>query len=240
MIKRFIPNLITLGNLFCGLLAIKTALSPDGDLTLASWFIVAGMCFDFMDGFVARLLGVSGPLGKQLDSLADVITFGAAPSFILFYYTSQAGGDQGPYYLIYLPFLIALFSALRLAKFNIDENQATYFIGMPTPANALAIISIPLMVADGLPVWAEGWLTNSYFLGAFSILCSVWLVAPVALFSLKIKPGGIKKNLLPLVFVVASGLLISLLRFTAVPIVILLYLILSWIFFDPKKHEIQS
>lgn len=240
MIKRFIPNLITLGNLFCGLLAIKTALEPEGNLTLASWFIVAGMGFDFMDGFVARLLGVSSPLGKQLDSLADVITFGAAPAFVLFHYTSLAGGGDGPYYLVYLPFLIALFSALRLAKFNIDENQTTYFIGMPTPANALAIISIPLMIADGIPGWAESWLTNPYFLGAFSILCSVWLVAPVALFSLKIKAGGLKKNLLPLVFVITSGLLISLLRFTAVPIVILLYLLLSWIFFDPKKHEIQS
>ena len=153
MIKKHIPNSITCGNLVSG--CIATAYAFAGDAELALIWIIIGAVFDFFDGMSARLLGVSSPIGKELDSLADVVTFGVAPATILFSELSvleyPAFLEPLRNYLPYAAFLVSAFSALRLAKFNLDERQATSFIGLPTPANALFWAS--LIVCN--PSWLE-------------------------------------------------------------------------------------
>ena len=144
MIKASIPNTITLGNMACGLLAVLSIMR--GDFTLAGILIALALVFDFLDGLVARALKVHSELGKQLDSLADVVSFGVAPGFFMYKLFLLAGntGEPVPEFLAYLAFLIPLFSALLLAKFNIDTRQTSFFIGMPTPANTLLIFSLGL------------------------------------------------------------------------------------------------
>ena len=139
--KKHIPNIITLGNLFCGLMAIQQSFSWLYPLALL--FVLGGLFLDFFDGFAARLLKVSGEMGKQLDSLADMVTFGVAPSFIIYRFLTEINTLEGlGEYLPYSAFLIAILSAVRLAKFNISTNQTDEFIGLPTPANALCGSSV--------------------------------------------------------------------------------------------------
>ena len=135
MIKKHIPNSITCLNLISGCIATYWALYGAWDTALM--FIIIGAVFDFFDGMSARLLGVSSPIGKELDSLADDITFGLAPSAIIFDFLKTGVQHLPWHYLAYAAFIMAAFSALRLAKFNLDERQAMGFIGLPTPANAL-------------------------------------------------------------------------------------------------------
>ena len=139
-IKSHIPNILTLANLFCGILAIKVGFSEH--YFLAAFFVVLGAFFDFLDGFAARLLKVQGELGKHLDSLADMVTFGVAPGVVMYSFLSSFIEDS---YIPYISFVIPLLSAVRLAKFNIDSNQSDKFIGLPTPANALFFVFIPLL-----------------------------------------------------------------------------------------------
>lgn len=192
MIKKHIPNTITCLNLVSGCIATYWAFS--GDFRLALSFIVIGAVFDFFDGMTARLLHVSSPIGKELDSLADDITFGLAPSAIVFSYL--ASFQNALAVLPFLAFVMAAFSALRLAKFNLDERQALGFIGMPTPANALfwgaLIAGLGEKIAT-LPYFE--WLVLA---GIF--VSSYLLVSEIPMFALKFKTWGFAGNEVKYVF----------------------------------------
>lgn len=198
--KKHIPNTITCCNLVSGCIAIVFALY--GNPTMALMWIIIGAVFDFFDGMSARLLGVSSPIGKELDSLADVVTFGVAPSCIIFNYLS--GCHIHMVFLPFLAFVIAAFSALRLAKFNLDERQTTSFIGLPTPANALfwgsLIVSIDELSGD--------YVCAVWILVAMVFVSSYLLVSELPLFALKFKHWGWKGNEVKYIFVISSALLI--------------------------------
>lgn len=225
--KRHLPNSITCCNLLCGCAATHFALQ--GNTAMAFTLIVAGAVFDFFDGFAARLLKVSSPIGKELDSLADVITFGFAPAAIVFSMIHKAGG---PTWLPYAAFLIAAFSALRLAKFNLDERQAMGFLGLPTPANALFWASASLWLQQGV---VEGRaLLISLIIG---ILISCWLlVSEIPMFALKFKTFKIKDNELRYSFLVVSAVLIALLRWNGFALIIPLYILVSLANNLRKRH----
>lgn len=183
--KKHIPNIITCCNLICGCVATYCAFHHGYDA--AFLFILLGAFFDFFDGMAARALGVSGPLGLQLDSLADCVTFGVAPSamiFTLFFRVQYPDFMDTQYVRMIMPFtafLIAAFSALRLAKFNIDERQHTGFIGMPTPANAIFWASL----ISSSEMWLAGPRFNVIFLFLFMILFCWLLVCEVPMFAFK-------------------------------------------------------
>jgi CDP-diacylglycerol--serine O-phosphatidyltransferase len=175
-IAQHIPNALTSANLVCGCLGIMSVFNYPVE---AAYFIWAACLFDFLDGFVARLLNVSSPLGKQLDSLADVISFGVLPSMAMFQWIDSSA-DAG--WMPYVAFLIAVFSALRLAKFNIDESQTDSFIGVPTPANALFLSALVF-----LPESLRQLVFTETGLLSITIIFSLLLVAPIPLFALKFK-----------------------------------------------------
>lgn len=219
-IKLFtLPNLLTLSNLFCGALAAVSALVW-GDLTLSFWLIVAAAVCDFFDGMVARMLGVSGPLGVQLDSLADDISFGFAPAAILYVLFGRYNAGQLPEWLGLLTFLFSAFAALRLAKFNIDEEQHTEFRGLPTPAATLFVVGLG-MVADRL-VWLEGWMIL-----AVVVLFSLLMISNLRMFSLKFHGFGWAGNEVRYLFLVASVVILALCGVAALPVIILLYVAVS-------------
>ncbi|AQG78251.1 CDP-diacylglycerol--serine O-phosphatidyltransferase [Spirosoma montaniterrae] len=211
---------MTCGNLLCGCIGLVMALR--GHLEIAAWLIGVAALLDFGDGFVARLVGVSGPFGKELDSLADVVTFGVLPATIVF----QLCWFQDLGNISYLAFLIAILSALRLAKFNIDTRQSDQFIGVPTPANAMLIAAFPLM-GRYQPQFDAFW-QNDIGLGML-IAFSFMLVAEVPLFALKFKSFGWAENRMKYSFLLASILLLLFLQFAGIPLIILLYIVLSLI-----------
>ena len=224
-IKKHIPNSITCCNLICG--CIATCFAFGGQPAMALLFIIFGAVFDFFDGMSARLLGVSSPIGKELDSLADDVTFGVAPSTMIFYeLTVMDYPDMleplRPI-LPYVAFIMAAFSALRLAKFNLDERQAMGFIGLPTPANALFWGSIM--------VGAVGFLESSESMSVaviFMVFVSSWLlVSEIPMFALKFKHWGWAENKLKYIFVITSALLLLIFRIPGIALVIAWYVILS-------------
>lgn len=232
-IKKHIPNLLTLGNLFCG--TVATIFAVQSDFEAAAVLVVIGIVFDFFDGFAARMLNVTGELGKQLDSLADMVTSGVVPGIFMFqllkgnYYAvdSFTFSIKGYTYLPYLGLLLTLAACYRLANFNIDERQSDSFIGMPTPAMSLFVIALP-----AIPMYSDNQffidlVTNDFFLVATTLILSVLMNAEVPLFSLKFKSFGIKENLLKYVFLLVSLGCIIWLHVIAIPLVILLYVILS-------------
>ena len=245
-IQKHIPNIFTLSNLSCGLIAVFLAFQSQ--LFLACLFIVSGLFFDFFDGMLARIFKVSGELGKQLDSLADLITFGVAPSIIVFQliYKLETGdflmqtNETKNLFLHFSPFvafLIPIFSALRLAKFNIDTNQSSSFIGIPTPASALFFISLPLILEYQESSFIAYYINNLYFLITITIIMSLLMVAKIKLFSFKLKSFAWKENKVQYLFIFISVLLLLLFHFVAIPIIILLYPVISLI---KKQDEIQS
>lgn len=183
-----LPNFITLGNLCCGAMAIIAALVWD-NLTVAAWLLVAAAVCDFFDGMVARLLGISGPLGVQLDSLADDISFGLAPSMMLYVLFERVNADVLPLWVGYLVFLFAAFAALRLAKFNIDEEQKTEFRGLPTPAATLVVLSLAVLFEQGEFQWLTGWMIL-----AVAALLALLMVSNIPMLSLKFKSLKLKGN----------------------------------------------
>lgn len=233
IITRNIPNSITCCNLISG--CIATAFAYEGKQEWALAFIIIGAVFDFFDGMVARLLHVSSPIGKELDSLADVITFGAAPAMMVFTFLHQLpypewlDGARG--LLPYVAFLITAFSALRLAKFNLDERQATSFIGLPTPANALFWGS--LIVGGGAR------LTHLSFalpIVLVLIALSCWmLIAEIPLFALKFKQWGWKGNETKYIFLITCIPLIAWLGVSSLAVIITWYVILS--IYDSARHR---
>ena len=223
--KKHIPNTITCCNLISG--CIATFWAFQGDYELALLFIVIGAVFDFFDGMTARLLHVSSPIGKELDSLADDITFGFAPSAIIFNWLCGYPFHELPTLIAYImpftAFIMAAFSALRLAKFNLDERQAMGFIGLPTPANAL--------FWGSLIVGAGQWLASSpiyiYGIIVMMLLFSYLLIAEVPMFALKFKTWGWKGNEVKYIFLLTCIPLLFILGVSGLAAVIAWYVLLS-------------
>lgn len=223
--KKHIPNAITCCNLICG--CIATCFAFSGQSALALLFIVLGAVFDFFDGMTARLLGVSSPIGKELDSLADDVTFGVAPSTMIFY---ELGVMDYPALLEplrpvlpYVAFVMAAFSALRLAKFNLDERQAMGFIGLPTPANALFWGSI--MTGATRFIESSPWMSVAVVVMVF---VSSWLlVSEIPMFALKFKHWGWAENKLKYIFIITSALLLAIFLIPGIALVIAWYVLLS-------------
>ncbi|MCT4623222.1 MAG: CDP-diacylglycerol--serine O-phosphatidyltransferase [Schleiferiaceae bacterium] len=235
--KRSIPNILTLSNLLCGLLAIN--LIFDDEINLALLFVVIGTVFDFFDGFAARMLKVQGELGKQLDSLADMVTFGVVPGFLLLHTANYSWANEhwlegNPTTLLIgaCCLLIPLFSALRLAKFNIDERQASGFIGLPTPANTLFIGSLVWLIYNNQ---APSFLENEWVLAGIGLLSSLLLVAPIPLFALKFKNFTFKDNWIRYVFIAICLILVISFGVIAVPFIIIIYILMSVL--DNKKQD---
>lgn len=237
----FIPNLLTLSNLMSGTIAIAFAF--EGQLKTAILLMFLGAIFDFFDGFVARLLKVDGELGKQLDSLADLITFGLLPATLVFVlqkdmvqnYTFQENRFFFNYLILSSSLFIPVFSAIRLAKFNIDTRQNTSFIGLPTPANALFFASLVWFI-----IQRDTWEIISYpnaliLLAILSIIFSLLLIAPLPLFSLKTKGFGLKQNLLQYVFLAVSMAAILILGIPGIGVSVLLYILLSVVVWKVRK-----
>ncbi len=226
-----IPNAITLLNLLSGCFSIVSAF--EGDLVGAAYFIFLASVLDFLDGTFARILNARTEIGKQLDSLADMVSFGLAPGFILFHLINNSliitGLQITDNVLPYIAFLIPVFSALRLAKFNIDTKQEFGFIGLPTPANAILIASFPLILFYELEnsFISLNILQNTWILISISILLSVLLVAKLPLLSLKFKSISFSDNKSRYTFLLLSIILLVILKFLAIPLIILLYVIIS-------------
>ena len=215
--QRHIPNFLTCCNLICGCLGI-IALIEDQNIPVA-YFVWGACIFDFFDGFAARILRISSPIGKELDSLADVISFGALPA--LFMYEIMV--LESPFsFLPYVALLIAVCSALRLAIFNLDETQSDSFKGLPTPANALFLTSLPF-----LPSPVYDFVFSPVVLATICVVFSLLLVSRFELFALKFKNFGWSDNKLRFTFLVLSVLLLVILQWAALPFIILSYIALS-------------
>jgi CDP-diacylglycerol--serine O-phosphatidyltransferase len=234
-IKKHIPNTITLLNLLAGLLALIHAFN--GNYNEAFSLVCLGIFFDYWDGFFARIWKVQSPIGLQLDSLADMVTSGVVPGLVMYKMLADIQENQSQYNLTedtyymgvvpYLGFLITLASCYRLAKFNIDTRQTDSFIGLPTPANALLIMSIPMIQFHSEFEWLVDFLSNPFVLVGITVLSSYLLNAEIPLFSLKVKSFSWEKYKMQVVFLIISLILIVLLEFISIPIIILLYVILS-------------
>lgn len=219
-IKLFtLPNILTLCNLLCGAAAAVAALRFD-NLQWPLLFIVAAAVFDFLDGFAARLFKSYSPLGKELDSLADCVSFGFAPSAILLNIYETSGGE-GPWG--YLVFILAAFSALRLAKFNIDENQSTQFIGMPTPAAALLVAASGYLAGTGM------YMINSWFAVLLAFVLSYLLVCNVPMFALKFKHYGFRGNEVRYIFAGCAVVALIIWKILAIPFIIMAYVAVSMV-----------
>ena len=235
VMKKHFPNTLTCCNLFSG--CIATYYAFQSEFYIALTFIIIGAVFDFFDGFAARLLHVSSPIGKELDSLADDVTFGFAPAAIVYAMLKIALGAKAcptdcPLaemglieYIPYFAFVIACFSALRLAKFNLDERQTTSFIGLPTPANALFWGSLAVGLNESGALTSYGWLPAALLVGV--VLSSWLLVAEIPMFALKFKSFGLNGNELRYGFIVMSAALLIVAGWVGFSAVIILYILTS-------------
>lgn len=226
-ITRHIPNTVTCCNLFCGCIASIMAFQARYEMAVT--FIILGAVFDFFDGMLARLFGVSGPLGKELDSLADDITFGFAPSVIVFSLFKEVHYPDFllpiAEYIPYIAFIMAAFSALRLGKFNIDTRQTTSFIGMPTPANALFWGS--LVVGGHEFLISEAF--NALYLIILVCIMSYLLIAEIPMFSLKFKNLSWNSNKVSYIFLIVCIPLLIFFKISGLAAIILWYILLSLI-----------
>ncbi len=211
--KKEIPNLLTLGNLLAGCLAIWRI--AEGHLEEALYFVSIGLVFDFADGATARALGVSSPLGKELDSLADLVTFGVVPGFLVFSWL-----DPKVAWLAHTAWLIPLLSAYRLARFNLDTRQTEHFIGLPTPAHAAFWLALPWLSIEIPPLAVVG----------LAIVMSILLVLNIPLFSLKFKELTWQKNELRVIFLLLTVAFLVVFRVEGLPLIVGSYLLLSIIF----------
>ncbi|WP_426490264.1 CDP-diacylglycerol--serine O-phosphatidyltransferase [Hymenobacter sp. 102] len=232
--KKHLPNAVTCLNLFSGCVALCQIFA--GNLELGAYFVVLSAVFDFFDGLLARALHVSSPIGKDLDSLADVVSFGVVPGAFLYALLTQSGADL-PTWLPYAGFIVTVFSALRLAKFNNDTRQSESFIGLPTPACTLVVASLPLILANDRFALSPFILTP-WVLLALTLGLSGLLVAELPLFALKFKSFRWQDNQVRFIFLLLSlGLLLGLWA-AAIPVIILLYVLLSVL--NPAKPIIKS
>jgi len=249
--KNQVPNIITALNVLCGSVAVLFAVS--GDLILASVFVFLGIFFDFFDGLAARLLNAQSEMGLQLDSLADVITSGVVPGIVMFQLLNLAfvgnmqtltdvfsiqGWNVGVKdYLPLLGLLIVVASAYRLAKFNVDTRQTSGFIGLPTPANALLILSLPLILEYQYSETIEAIILNEWVLIGLTLMSCILLNAEISLFALKFKTWDFKSNAARYIFLVLCVLLLITLKFLAIPLIILLYIVLSLMWKSPIETD---
>lgn len=229
-LKTHIPNLVTLGNLFCGALATIYAVS--NDFEKAALFVVIGIIFDFFDGFIARLLKVTGEFGKQLDSLADMVTSGVVPGIVMFkllnsnleiIFNNNNFLTNGSL----LGLILTLGACYRLAKFNLDTRQTNSFIGLPTPAMCLFVISLPLIQQSSNIALVQTLLANSYFLVTVTFLLTFLMNSEISLFSLKFKEYTFASNYWKYLFLITSFFMILFLKYISIPLIIILYVIVS-------------
>jgi CDP-diacylglycerol---serine O-phosphatidyltransferase len=238
-IKKHIPNIITLGNLFCGCIALVFVSKLNFEI--AFLFVCLGIFLDFFDGFFARLFKVSSPLGLQLDSLADMVTSGLVPGYAMFQLFQMTEYDSEVINKISVfGFIITLGACYRLANFNIDTRQTNSFIGLPTPANALFIMSLPLIIIDNKFQILTSVLINHWFLVAITLLSAFIMNAEIPLFSIKFKSKNLKDNLLQIIFLSISVLLLLVFKFFGVALVILFYVLLSVVMNNFSKNTISK
>ncbi len=252
MLKQ-IPNVFTLLNLICGCIAITYILQNginiqyDGSLValsekmwMASLFIGIAAVVDFLDGFVARLFNASSEMGKQLDSLADVVSFGVAPSMIMYQFLriSYASGENGvntSIWLLFPAFIIAAAGAYRLARFNLDTTQSYGFKGVPIPAAGLLVASLPLIYWQTNNETLINLLTNKWFLYLLIIIVSALMVSTLPLMALKFKNISVKDNLPKYILVGFAIVAAIFLKWLAIPVVFIGYIILSLAFKNKTK-----
>ena len=226
--NKHIPNAITCANLFSGCIGVVFAFK--GELEIAAYFVLLSGIFDFFDGMVARLLQVKSAIGKELDSLADMVSFGFLPGVVMFQLLKT--GDYSNEYLPYFGFIITVFSALRLAKFNIDERQTEDFIGLNTPMNTLFVVSLPFIAKDYPEV-----IGSTILLVGLVVATSFLLVSEIKIFSMKLSDASWEKNKMKYLFLILSAVLIAFLKFTAVPFVLVLYIGLSILHFRARDGK---
>lgn len=271
-VVKNMPNSITSLNLVSGCIAI--ALAFHGMVAYAGYFILIAAVFDFFDGMVARALKVHSEIGKELDSLADVVSFGVAPTVIMlqlmarslmpqdvflgffetftnndipaltkmFIYRNVIGFGFWTYFFLAVPLVIAVFSAVRLAKFNLDTRQTSSFIGLPTPANAMFIISLGFISETSKNPMLLGFILHPMTLFAVSVVFSYLLVCELPMFALKFKSFSIKDNLLRYGFILYSLLLLAVLKLYALPVIIISYIVISlvvWVVGQVKADGIK-
>jgi CDP-diacylglycerol---serine O-phosphatidyltransferase len=224
MIRRNIPNALTCGNLLCGCVGVVEAFH--NNLLLSCVLIGIALIFDFLDGFLARLLKVSSAIGKDLDSLADMVTFGLLPSIIMYQLLMQSIPDLFGIWKAYPAFIMAIFSAIRLAKFNNDPRQTDSFIGVPTPANAMLVASLPFIVHLESDFWKEI-IINTNNLLILTVVMSYLLVMEVPLIALKFKNFGWKGNEARFILIALTLVLLATLKILAVPAILIIYILLS-------------
>ena len=226
-VKKHLPNAITCANLFSGCIGIVLAFK--GEMIAASYAIFLSAIFDFFDGLASRVLKSFSGIGKDLDSLADMVSFGVLPAVIMYQILLQAHQiDKISDYLNFIAFLIPVFSALRLAKFNVDTRQAENFIGLPTPANAILIASFPLILDHHNRFYTEP-LQNPWVLSVLILVMCTLLVIEVPMMSLKFKNTDFNQNISRYLLLPFSAILILFFKFAAVPVVIVMYITLSLI-----------
>jgi CDP-diacylglycerol--serine O-phosphatidyltransferase len=232
-LKKHLPNTLTCINLLCGCLALTFIFK--GNLVIGAYLVGIAAVADFFDGLLARALRVSSPIGKDLDSLADMVSFGVVPGAITYWLLTQAFGSENTAtadpsglasFLPYLGFVISVFSALRLAKFNNDTRQTTSFIGLPTPACTLVVASLPLILANDT-FGLSGIILNPWLLLGLAVVLSGLLVAELPLFALKFKNLRWLGNRRRFIFVALALGLVIWLRAAGVPVAVLLYVLLS-------------
>jgi CDP-diacylglycerol--serine O-phosphatidyltransferase len=231
--KKHIPNIFTCMNLFCGCIAVVMISRNDLDhLGFSAYLVFLAALFDFFDGLSARIFKVHSDMGLQLDSLADMVTFGLVPGAVLFRLLEMS--DPSLIYanenflrvFQFFPFIVTVFSALRLAKFNIDERQTDSFIGLPTPSNTLLIVSLPLILQHDT-FHLTNLIRNPYFIVILSVVMSYLLVAEIPLFALKFKSFSWKQNSYQYILLGSAVILLFVFFYVAIPLIILLFVFLS-------------
>ena len=225
--KKHLANILTLVNLSLGLAAIFIGLTSS-DVILPSILILTGVLFDFLDGKVARFFQTNSEYGKQLDSFSDMIAFVIGPSVIIFLLISEYD-----IYLAFIAFIIPIFSALRLSKYNIDNKQGDYFIGLTTTTNAILFSSVPLIRKYSDIEMINNLIDNKYFLGLMTIFFAFLLISKMKTFSLKFNNSNKFEIKIKTSFLIISFILIIILKFLSIPIIIFFYMLLS-IIFKPK------
>lgn len=236
-IVKHIPNFITSLNLVCGILSIIMMI--EGKIIPAFYFILLAAVFDFLDGLSARILDAYSDVGKQLDSLADMVSFGIAPTLLMFYYIKysfllhQSGfaietAAWHEIIVLYSAILIAVASGFRLAKFNIDSNQSFTFSGLPTPANAILIASAGLVIfSPDFPESLRQFILNPYLLLTSTLVLSFLLVCKIPMFSLKFKDYKFASNITRYIFLLISFALLIIFKVIAIPVIIIIYILIS-------------
>lgn len=229
--KKHFPNFLTCCNLLCGCLGIVFVLESR-DIP-AAYLVWLACLFDFFDGFAARMLKVTSNIGQELDSLADVVSFGVLPALVMYKLIEASTSST---VLPYIAFTIAVFSALRLAVFNVDETQTDSFRGLNTPANALFITSLPLLHND-----VGNWLYETWVLIAITLVFSLLLVSRIEIFALKFKNFSWQENKIRFTFLILSVLLLISFQLVALPVIIILYIVLSLIDSTfPKRKSVTK